>query len=117
MKTYSFIVICLTLGLFYSLAVKMEHQKKQESIALKMQSSTVNHNTDLDLLTVKKHCSKNSIMITSDTKLNHHVDINDDFSMHVTGKEHRYLNTGVSFIEHKETSDQSNISITAFSGS
>lgn len=117
MKTYSFILICLTLGLFYTLAVNMEHQKKQENIALKMPSSAVNNNTDFHMLTVKKSCSKNSIVMTSDTEHDHHVHINDDFSMHVTGKEHRYLNTGVSFIEHKESSDISNISITAFSGS
>ena len=45
MKTYSFIVICLTLGIFYSLAVKMEHQKNLEAKSKKIQPAEMEGST------------------------------------------------------------------------
>jgi len=117
MKTYSFIIICLTLGVFYSLAVKMEHQNNLEQRSNSIQVSLLKNNTDAPNLTLIKSCSNHSSNLTTDQKDNHHVGINDDFSMQVTGKAHKYLNTGVSFIEYDTSNAGAANSDTKLSGS
>jgi len=107
MKTYSFILICLTLGVFYSLAVKMEHQKNLEEKSSIIQELLLKNNADAQKSSLNKTCSNHSINLTTDSEQNHHLDINDDFSMQVTGKAHKYLNTGVSFIDHDDSTAKS----------
>ena len=99
MKTYSIIIICLTLGVFYSLAVKLEHQKK--SLKLHVAAlAEMNANSQNNLF---NKCSNNYINSTSDNIHSVYYDNNDAFSMQVIGKERRYLNTGISFIEQNNT--------------
>ena len=100
MKTYSFILICLTLGFFYSLAVKLEHQKDLEEKSGIIQNLALKTGPDAQQGNLSKTCSNLSSILTTESEQNHYLDINDDFSMQVTGKAHRYLNTGVSFIDH-----------------
>jgi len=83
MKTYSILIICLTLGLFYSLAVHQQNTlntKELKSFDGTYETYDVNQESDVVP----------------------YFFIEDEFSMHVTGKEHRYLNTGISFIEYPE---------------
>ena len=117
MKTYSFIIICLTLGFFYSLAVKMEHQNNIKEKSNSIQTTLLKNNIDSQNLTLTNSLSNHSTNITTDYRDNHHVGINDDFSMQVTGKAHRYLNTGVSFIEYDNSNFRSANSDTKLSGS
>jgi hypothetical protein len=117
MKTYSFILICLTLGVFYSLAVKMEHQKNLEENSTKIQALVLQNNTDSQKLSLLKSCSNHSARLTTDSEQSHHYDINDDFSMQVTGKAHKYLNTGVSFIDHNDLTAKSDKTTSEFTGS
>ena len=117
MKTYSFIVICLTLGIFYSLAVKMEHQKNLEEKSDMIQNLVLKNNTGDDNRTLIKTCSNHSTSLPTDMEQNHHLDINDDFSMQVTGKAHRYLNTGVSFIDHDNSTSKSDKTDNELTGS
>ena len=80
MKIYSIITICITLGLFYSLAVI--EQKKKANIETQKAFA--------EKLFINK-AEINCKTTTSSAK--------QSFEMSVTGKEHRYLNTGISFME------------------
>ena len=83
MKIYSILIICFTLGLFYSLAVQQQNKlntKELRSFDSDYEINNLNHKPEM----VPQFF------------------IEDEFSMHVTGKEHRYLNTGISFIEYTE---------------
>ena len=83
MKIYSTFIICFTLSLFYSLAVHQQNnlgKKELTSFDADYEIHHVNHEPDIAPYPF----------------------IEDEFSMQVTGKEHRYLNTGISFIEHPE---------------
>ena len=117
MKTYSFILICLTLGVFYSLAVKMEHQNNLEEKSIIIQDLALKNNPDAQIHALNKTCSNNDSSLTTDSEQNHHYDINDDFSMQVTGKAHRYLNTGVSFIEYDNSAANSDKTVNELKGS
>ena len=117
MKTYSFILICLTLGIFYSLAVKMEHKNKLERKIVSMHSAETNKVPDMKTVSFEKSCSNKSDVLTSDKISGSHQGLHDDFSMQVTGKQHKYLNTGVSFIEYADSENESVNNIMNSSGS
>lgn len=117
MKIYSFILICLTLGVFYSLAVKMEHQKNLEEKSSIIQELVLKASPDSQNSSLNTACSNHSTSLTTDSEQNHYLDINDDFSMQVTGKAHRYLNTGVSFIEYDNSASKSDEKDTEIAGS
>jgi len=117
MKTYSFIVICLTLGIFYSLAVKMEHQKNLEAKSKKIHALVLQDNTNAERFSSPKVRSNYNVNVTTDSEQSYHYDINDDFSMQVTGKAHKYLNTGVSFIEPNDSTVESDNQKSEFTGS
>jgi len=80
MKSFSIAVICLTLVLFYSLAV---HQQ-----------GNIQH-SECDSLVTVNDISKEQLQIDTET----HLYFEDDFAMQVTGKEHRYLHTGISYLK------------------
>lgn len=87
MKTYSILIICFTLGLFYNLAVYQQNKlnsKEVKSFASEYEVNNFDHEDDIVP----------------------YFFIEDEFSMHVTGKEHRYLNTGISFIEFPEVTQE-----------
>ena len=117
MKIYSFILICLTLGVFYSLAVKMEHQKNLEEKSSIIQEQLLKDNPDSHKISLNTSCSNHSTRLTTDSEQIHYLDINDDFSMQVTGKAHRYLNTGVSFIDRDTSTFKSDEIDTEIAGS
>ncbi len=80
MKIYSIAIICLTLGLFYSLAVHQQKNwtsKELKSFVSEIYMDNFEHESDIAP----------------------YLMMEDDFSMQVTGKEHRYLNTGISYME------------------
>jgi hypothetical protein len=80
MKIYSVLIISLTLGLFYSLAVQEQNKLNLKEI------KSVDSNYEINNL-------------DQEPDMEPYLFMEDEFSMHVTGKEHRYLNTGISFIE------------------
>lgn len=83
MKLYSTLIICFTLGIFYSLAVYQQNKlniKELSSIEPDYKTDYLAHEADMAPYLL----------------------YDDEFSMHVTGKEHRYLHTGVSFLEYPE---------------
>ncbi len=83
MKLYSTLIICLTLGIFYSLAVYQQNKlnlKGPTTIEPEYKIENLSHEADMAPYLL----------------------FDDEFSMHVTGKEHRYLHTGVSFLEYPE---------------
>ena len=80
MKIYSVLIISLTLGLFYSLAVHQQNKLNLKEI------KSVDSNYEINNL-------------DQEPDMEAYLFVEDEFSMHVTGKEHRYLNTGISFIE------------------
>jgi len=80
MKIYSVLIISLTLGLFYSLAVQEQNKLNLKEI------KSVDSNYEINNL-------------DQESDMEPYLLMEDEFSMHVTGKEHRYLNTGISFIE------------------
>lgn len=77
MKTFSIAIISFTLLLFYNLALQQQNERNLEPV------ETIYHEK------IESHRSNE----TSDTN-----EV-EEFSMHVTGKEHRYLNIGISYIE------------------
>jgi len=86
MKIYSILIMSLTLVLFYNLAVSQQNKRESESKSPDFKHKTVDF---------KKH-----------TTFEPYVLIEDEFSMQVTGKEHRYLNTGISYIEYAEAAQK-----------
>ncbi len=116
MKTYTIIIVCLTLGLFYGLAVKMEHKNNLDKNSKKNQSSALLNSIDSKNL-LSRSCSNNVVTFTTDKLQSVHFDNNDEFSMQVTGKEREYLNTGVTFIENNESDFESDHSDFHGSGS
>lgn len=116
MKTYSFILICLTLGLFYSLAVKMEHDRKLENMSA-LHSADIIEKTDLQSHASNKCYSNDIVILTSDKLPSNHLGLHDDFSLQVTGKQHKYLNTGVSFIQIQDSKNEPKNNVTSLSGS
>lgn len=84
MKTYSLLLICLTLGLFYGLAVNEQNNRNYES-AKRLVTSNVLEEDIIDSHSVEYNSME------------------DEFVNHVTGKDHMFLNTGISYIEeHNE---------------
>jgi hypothetical protein len=86
MKIYSILIMSLTLVLFYNLAVSQQNKRESESKSPDFKHKTVDF---------KKHST-----------IEPYVLIEDEFSMQVTGKEHRYLNTGISYIEYAEAAQK-----------
>ena len=84
MKLFSITIILITLGLFYTLA--QEEQKKWNSQEMKTFESDKKIGHEL------QQNSENTA----------HLMIEDDFSMQVTGKEHRYLHTGFTYYDKQE---------------
>jgi len=87
MKIYSILIMSLTLVLFYNLAVFQQNKlDKSELKSFDFENKTV-------------HFKKHATIVP-------YVLIEDEFSMQVTGKEHRYLNTGISYIEYAEATQK-----------
>lgn len=78
MKSFSITIISLTLVCFYTLAV--DQQKKWQN--------------DEELSLEVYHVKKNQLQVDKATN----IYFEDDFAMQVTGKEHRYLNIGISYL-------------------
>lgn len=97
MKTYSIIIVCLTLGIFYGLAVKMEHQKNLTAQAAKNKMLEV-QKAGSTIENLSFSCTKHVNSYNAAVNENVYFDQNDDFSSQITGKERRYLNTGISYI-------------------
>lgn len=87
MKIYSILIMSLTLVLFYNLAVFQQNKRDMSET----KTSDLNHKA----VHFKKHATIKTYVL-----------IEDEFSMQVTGKEHRYLNTGISYIEYAETAQK-----------
>ena len=87
MKIYSILIMSLTLVLFYNLAVFQQNKLDRSEL------KPIGFEKKTDQF--KKHAA-----------IVPYVHIEDEFSMQVTGKEHRYLNTGISFIEDAEAAQK-----------
>ena len=108
MKTYSIIIICLTLGVFYGLAVKLEHQKKFHNYTNQIHVTALAEMNAGSKKQLFNKCSNNVTKTTSENTHSVYYDNNDGFSMQVTGKERMYLNTGISFIDQNNTDKNNN---------
>ena len=86
MKIYSLITISLTLGLFYALAVFEQNKKVNEE---KQKTSFE------EMMTYQSNRLCDSRFSTDETS----------FDMKVSGKDHKYLNTGITFLEYETESD------------
>ena len=86
MKIYSILIMSLTLVLFYNLAVSQQNERESQPKSADFENKTDHF---------KEHTSTVPYVL-----------IEDEFSMQVTGKEHRYLNTGISFIEFTESTEK-----------
>ena len=117
MKAYSIIIICLTLGVFYGLAVKLEHQKKSQNCTNQIHLTSLAEKNAGSQNNLFNKCSNNIIKTTSDNIHSVYYDNNDDFSMQVTGKERIYLNIGISYIELNNTDINNNVETLKGSGS
>ena len=93
MRTLSILIICLTLAIFYSLA-----RYQQNKFDAKLQKIDAVENNRIHETSIGLY-------------LDPYVDIEEDFSMEVTGKEHRYLNTGLSCIEHVYQSKKKHVMV------
>ena len=92
MKTLSIFIICITLGLFYSLALDQQNKrniKNQKTLDQEKKIHSMMHE---------------SYMVP-------YLHRDEDFSMQVTGKEHRYLNTGISFIENNLETESKHVMV------
>lgn len=87
MKIYSILIMSLTLVLFYNLAVFEQNKRDRPE----QESSDFENKID--------HLKEHPAIVP-------YVLIEDEFSMQVTGKEHRYLNTGISYIEDAEATQK-----------
>jgi len=85
----------------------MEHEKKQESNIISLHNIESNKNAGAKSIALQKSCSNKSVGMTSDKVSSNHLGLHDDFSMQVTGKQHIYLNTGVTYIEFKDVQNES----------
>jgi len=103
MKAYSIIIICLTLGVFYGLAVKLEHQKKSQNCTNQIDLTSLAEMNAGSQNNLFNKCRNNVIKTTSENIHSVYYDNNDGFSMQVTGKERIYLNIGISYIELNNT--------------
>ncbi len=108
MKTHSIIIVCLTLGIFYGLAIKLEHEKKSAHYSNELHSTSVVHSEKVQKTVKYKHCSSSFKQHYTEHSDGVYYDHHDDFSMQVTGKENRYLQTGISFIESNADSTPMN---------
>lgn len=105
MKTLSIFIICITLMIFYKLAVD-----QQNKIAVKQ------HKIDA--------IEKNINSVGNQYYADPYFHFEDEFSMHVTGKEHRFLNKGISYIEQTFENEKKHVTVaqtddqeSSFSGS
>lgn len=87
MKIYSLITICITLGLFYALAVFEQNKKANE----KKQEAGID-----EMTTYHRNWVCNAKISSNE----------QSFDMMVSGKEHRYLHTGISFLEYQTDTDR-----------
>jgi len=80
MKLYSLLLMCLTLGIFYGLAEHEQNNRSNKEFENQSTHDLVKDaNLELNVIEVPKS--------------------NDEFANHVTGKDHMYLNTGISYME------------------
>jgi len=93
MKALSIFIICLTLGIFYNLAMYQQNKFDAKLQKIDAVENNMIHETSIG------------------SYLDPYVDIEEDFSMEVTGKEHRYLNTGLSYIEHEYQSKKKHVMV------
>ena len=92
MKTFSIFIICVTLAIFYSLAVDQQNK--------------------LDKKNQKPEASELHLENMQEAYMTPYMHIEEDFSMEVTGKDHIYLNTGLSYIEHYHYNEKKQVMIT-----
>jgi xanthine dehydrogenase molybdopterin-binding subunit B len=107
MKTISIVTISVTLFVFYNLAVFQQNTRMQ-NVNINSVSSIVAVETNSHLKTVaSKYCMETRDSDQSFQKIEEHHASEDEFAMQVSGKDHRYLNTGISFIAPVAESDDS----------
>ena len=90
MKTFSIFIICITLGIFYTLAVQQQNSLHEKDLKRRTAETSMNNVNSGAYMSTYKH-------------------VEEDFSMHVTGKEHRYLNTGISWIEYDTETNNNHV--------
>ena len=98
MKVYSVLIASVTLFVFYNLAVFQENICENKN-SISEDLSTCLSQKDLARVNQDSNSIHVSIEKISDKAYQeaHHVG-QDDFALQVSGKDHQYLNTGVSFI-------------------
>lgn len=105
MKTLSIFIICITMVIFYKLAVD-----QQNKLAVKQHK----------INTIEKNINSLGNQYYADPYLH----FEDEFSLHITGKEHRFLNKGLSYIELTLENEKKHVTVvqtddqeSSFSGS
>ena len=107
MKTISFVTISITLFVFYNLAVFQQNARMQ-NVNNNSVSTIVNLETNSQIKTVgSKFCMETRVSDQKIQRIEEHHSSEDEFAMQVSGKDHRYLNTGISFIAPVAESDES----------
>lgn len=98
MKVYSVLFVSVTLFVFYNLAVFQENRNDQKDfhdqrkVCMELPSNQNMYGAE-----VNSCSSKTKVDLSSTYLESHHVG-QDDFALQVSGKDHRYLHTGVTYI-------------------
>lgn len=110
MKVYSVLIVSVTLFVFYNLAVFQENFAETKNY---VKNDVLASHYDADRSGDKdksSQCYVSNIKITDKEYYEAHHVGQDDFALQVSGKDHQYLNTGVSLIyensAHEGTNEQ-----------
>ena len=98
MKVYSVLIVSVTLFVFYNLAVFQENFAGTKDCSTNDVSASHYDAVRSNVNEKSIQCSVSIAKITDQEYYEAHHVGQDDFALQVTGKDHQYLNTGVSFI-------------------
>ena len=99
MKVLSTIIISVTLFVFYNLAIYQQGLWEQKSEGKLISPVNTEEIITEALTDHKSYCMQTEVLNHRFEIVDEHHGSEDEFAMQVSGKDHRYLNTGISFIE------------------
>lgn len=98
MKVLSVIIISVTLFVFYNLAVYQQGLRIQKTESNSVSPLSSGGTISQELTDPKAYCVQTKGANHRFKIVDEHHSSEDEFAMQVSGKDHRYLHTGISFI-------------------
>ncbi len=104
MKISSILIMSVTLFVFYNLAVFQQNTRNHKTVMDAISPAEKEHTYSQSIGIKTALCMEGRVSNKHFTEIEAHHISEDEFAMEVLGKDHRYLNTGISFIAPAEKS-------------